>query len=129
VKIVKKITKISKKDYGLELNLDLYGCDPKVIRSEKKLREYVDKLCREIDMKKYGRALVPHFGHGDPKTAGYSLMQFIETSSIIGHFSELYNSAYLDIFSCKYFDPDKAAEFSQKFFRAKKIRKRVIVRK
>lgn len=113
----------------MELNLDIYGCDAKMIRSAKKLREYVDKLCREIDMKKYGRALVPHFGHGNPKTAGYSLMQFIETSSIIGHFSEFNNSAYLDIFSCKYFDPDKAAEFSKKFFKAKKMVKRAIIRK
>jgi S-adenosylmethionine decarboxylase len=120
---------MNKKSYGQELILDLSDCHPKVIRSKKKLEEFVDQLCRLIRMKKYGRILISHFGHNSPKTAGYSLVQLIETSSIIGHFSELYNSAYLNIFSCKPFDAQKASQFSKKFFGAKRIRKRTIIRK
>jgi len=116
-------------DYGQELNLDLYGCNPKIIRSRKKIQEFIDGICAEIKMKKYGRALIPNFGHGNPKTAGFSLVQLIETSSIVGHFSDLNNSAYLDIFSCRYFDAEKAALFAAKFFKAKKFKKRLIVRK
>ena len=40
--------------YGVELVLDLHDCDPKVIRSRKRLREYVDQLCKILDMKKFG---------------------------------------------------------------------------
>ncbi len=43
-----------KKVYGYELIMDLCDCDKKVLTSKKKLKEYVDKLCKIIKMKKYG---------------------------------------------------------------------------
>jgi S-adenosylmethionine/arginine decarboxylase-like enzyme len=116
------------KKYGQELILDLYDCDPKVIRSKKKLQEFVDQLCRLIKIKKYGRTLIRHFGHNSPKVAGYSLVQLIETSSIVAHFSELYNAAYINVFSCKSFDVKKATLFIKKFFNAKKLKEKVIHR-
>jgi len=118
-----------RKTYGIELILDLYGCDQKTIRSRKKLSEFVDNLCALIKMKKYGKLSIPHFGLKNPHTTGYSLLQFIETSSITAHFSELWNSAYINIFSCKQFDIEKAADFAKKFFGARRMKKRVILRK
>ncbi len=115
--------------YGLEVVLDLYDCNPKVIRSSKKLAEYVTKLCKLLKMEKYGKTLLPHFGYKEAYTAGYSMLQFIETSSITGHFSELWNAAYINIFSCRYFDAQKAIKFTVKFFGSKKFKKRVLVRK
>lgn len=79
-------------------------------------------------MKKFGRTQTPYFGLNAPHTAGYSLLQFIETSSITGHFSELTNAVYLNIFSCKPFDARVAAKFAQTFFGAKRIRRRVLQR-
>lgn len=114
--------------FGVELVLDLFDCNPKVIRSRQKLRTYAEKLCKLLKMRKYGRTLLPHFGHKDPMTSGYSLLQFIETSSITGHFSELTNSAYLNIFSCKPFDVKKAKRFTSRFFRAKRLKNRVVIR-
>lgn len=119
---------MNKKSYGQELILDLSDCHPKIIRSKKKLEEFVNQLCRLIRMKKYGQTLIAHFGHSSPKTVGYSLVQLIETSSIIGHFSELYNSAYLNIFSCKPFNAQKAAQFTKEFFGAKKVKKKIVHR-
>lgn len=118
-----------KENYGMEVILDLYNCDPKIISSAKAIRDFTNKMCRLLKMKKFGKALVPHFGHDDPKTSGYSLLQFIETSSITGHFSELWNSAYINIFSCKMFNAQKAINFTKKFFKAKKITARKITRK
>ena len=117
------------KSFGLELILDLHDCDPKVIGSRQKLREYAVRLCRLLKMKRYGKTLTPHFGHADPLTSGYSMLQFIETSSITGHFSELTHTAYLNIFSCKEFDTQRARDFTRKFFKAKSLHHRVIVRK
>jgi S-adenosylmethionine decarboxylase len=119
----------AKGSFGLEVVLDLYECDPKIVRSKKKLSEFVTKLCKILNMKKYGKTLLPHFGHNKPHTAGYSMLQFIETSSITGHFSELWNSAYINIFSCRDFDTDKAIEFSVSFFAAKRVSKNVLLRK
>ena len=115
--------------FGLEVVLDLYGCDPKVIRSGKKLSEFVTKLCKLLKMKKFGKTLLPHFGYNKAHTSGFSMLQFIETSSITGHFSELWNSAYINVFSCRDFDTKKCIEFAIKFFDAKKVTSRILARK
>jgi len=117
------------KIYGKELILDLYDCDPKIIRSKKKILEYSNKLCNLIKVKKYGKPICERFALSNPPAAGYSLVQLIESSLVSGHFSELWNSAYINIFSCKKdFDDKKAAAFTKKFFKAKKIKNRVIIR-
>ena len=91
------------KIFGYELILDLYDCDLKVISSKNKLTQYVNKLCSLIKMEKYGKTLLEYFGTKETHTKGYSLLQFIETSSITGHFSEHWCIAYINIFSCKSF--------------------------
>lgn len=118
-----------KESFGLEVILDLHGCDHKAISQAKSLRTFVSKMCKLLGMKRFGKALTPHFGHNSPKTSGYSLLQFIETSSITGHFSELYDSAYINIFSCRMFDAQKAINFTKHFFKAKKVIARKIIRK
>ena len=114
--------------FGYELVMDLFDCDKKIISSKKKLQEYTDKLCKLIKMKKYGKTLLPYFGEKEEFTKGYSLVQLIETSSITGHFSEHWKTAYINIFSCKEYNSDIAKEFTKKFFKAKKIKARLLVR-
>lgn len=120
--------KQSKKIYGKELILDLIDCHPKIIRSRKKILEYSEKLCDLIQVKKYGKPLIERFALDNPSAAGYSLVQLIETSSITGHFSELWNRAFINIFSCRLFNDKVAADFSKKFFQAKRIKSRVLIR-
>lgn len=119
---------MNKKIFGYELIMDLTGCDKGVISSKKKLWIYADELCRLIDMKKYGKTLLPYFGEKEPQTKGYSLVQLIETSSITGHFSEYWETAYINIFSCKPYDHKLAKKFTKEFFKAKAIKSRFIVR-
>ena len=119
---------MKKKIYGYELVLDLYGCDPKVLASKAKLQQYVNRLCKLIDMKKFGKTLLPYFGTNEAFTKGYSLVQLIETSSITGHFSELWGRAYINIFSCRKFDRFAAKKFTRAFFRAKKLKNRYLLR-
>ncbi len=119
---------LSEDDYGMELVLDLYGCDPQKIRSKETLKLFVDELCKLIGMEKYGSCYLPYFGLNSKHTAGYSLLQFIETSSITGHFAEATNAAYINIFSCREFDPEKAAEFTKEFFKANQIKKSLYIR-
>jgi S-adenosylmethionine/arginine decarboxylase-like enzyme len=78
-------------------------------------------------MKRFGEPVVVRFGE-DPKVSGYSLAQLIETSLISGHFAETDNSVYIDIFSCKYYDQEKAVEFTKNFFKAEKFVYNVILR-
>jgi S-adenosylmethionine/arginine decarboxylase-like enzyme len=116
------------KIYGYELVLNLYECNKAILSSKKKLQEYVDTLCRLIKMKKYGNTLLPYFGDKKAYTKGYSLVQLIETSSITGHFSEHWQRAYINIFSCKKYDHKLARSFSKDFFEAKTCRTRFIIR-
>ena len=114
--------------YGKELILNLYDCDGECITSKERLKQYVDELCELIRMKKYGELIIERFGFGKDYSLGYSLVQLIETSSIVAHFSEKRNSAYINIFSCQDFDEEKALEFTKNFFKAKKTISKVLIR-
>tara|TARA_A100001515_G_scaffold19529_1_gene14392 strand:- start:2925 stop:3305 length:381 start_codon:yes stop_codon:yes gene_type:complete len=104
--------------WGMSLSLDLYDCNPDTIRDADKIKEYVKELCDNvIDMKRYGECQVVHFGD-DPKVTGFSMTQLIETSLVSGHFANNTNAAYLDIFSCKWYDVRKVKQFSKRFFEA-----------
>ena len=119
---------MTKKIFGYELVMDLYGCDKSIISSKKKLQEYIDKLCKLIKMKKFGKTLLPYFGEKAAFTKGYSLVQLIETSSITGHFSDFWGTAYINIFSCKKYNKDIAKKFTSKFFKAKRTKIRFLIR-
>ncbi len=115
--------------FGQELILNLYGCDSKKISSREEIHKFAVTLCDDvIKMKRYGKALIPHFGHDNPITSGYSLVQLIETSSVTAHFSELKKSVYLNIFSCAWFDAKKTEAFCKKFFGAKRMVSHLIKR-
>ena len=114
--------------YGWELLMDLKNCSKDIIQSEDKLREYVRQLLEILDMKPYGECLVEWFGDNLDKTRGYSIFQFIETSSIVGHFTDDYLTAHIDIFSCKEFDYKRALDFTKKYFNAMIINIRYVRR-
>lgn len=120
--------KKGKQIFGYELIINLRGCDKEVLTSKKKLQSYVDQLCDLIKMKKFGKTILKYFGENKDFTKGFSLVQLIETSSITGHFSDNWNAAYLNIFSCQKYDHHKARKFTKDFFRAKKVSSRLLVR-
>ncbi len=115
--------------YGQELTLNLYECSPEKISSGEEIKKFVIELCDNvIKMKRYGEAFIPHFGHENPMTSGYSLVQLIETSSVTAHFSEYKKSIYLNIFSCAWYDPQKTRDFCVKFFEAKRFEEHLVMR-
>ena len=117
------------KMFGQELILNLYDCDLAKISSAVEIKKFVITLCDDvIKMKRYGEAFIPHFGHDNPVTSGYSLVQLIETSNVSAHFSEFTRSVYLNIFSCAWFDPKKTEAFCKKFFGAKRAESHLIKR-
>lgn len=105
--------------WGWHLVLNLYGCDPQRIQSAEVIRQFVIELCDVIEMRRFGEPTIVNFGE-DPRVAGYSLVQLIETSNICAHFANESSAVYLDIFSCKKFDPQVAANFCCETFRAQK---------
>lgn len=106
--------------WGLLTSLDTKKCSPELIRSADAIKQYVIELCEIIKMKRFQDTVVVHFGE-DEKVAGYSMIQLIETSLISGHFANISNNAYIDIFSCKVYDPYEAASFTKKYFCASDV--------
>lgn len=70
-------------------------------------------------MQAHGPCHIKRFGEGCLE--GYSAMQFIKTSSITVHLDEVGNRAFVDVFTCKDFNPDLVKRFSKEFFCARKI--------
>ena len=101
--------------WGIATSIDIYNCDPETIRNAGKIRQFVIKLCDLIEMRRFGETLVVNFGE-DERVAGYSMVQLIETSLISAHFANQSNAVYLDVFSCKAYDPSIVIDFAKKFF-------------
>ncbi len=101
--------------WGLLSSVDIYNCNTDKIRDDNFIKNYVTDLCDHIEMKKFGETVVVNFGE-DERVSGFSMTQLIETSLISGHFANKSNTAYIDIFSCKFYEPRQAAEFTMNYF-------------
>ena len=67
------------------------------------------------------------FGRGD--ILGYSMVQLIETSDITAHFVEPTNDMYLDVFSCKKFNPSDALKVIREWIKPTAMETKFIKRR
>lgn len=114
--------------WGVSSAIDVYDCNPVTIRSAAAIKRFVFELCELIGMKRYGETQVVHFGE-DERVAGFSMTQLIETSLISGHFANESNTVYLDVFSCKPYNPEIVQKFAQDFFGGSRSNLNVTMRK
>ena len=109
--------------YGTELILDLHDCDPRSFTREL-IDEYFTELCHCIDMQKCDVHFWDDVGvpeeerQTSPHTKGTSAVCFILTSTIVVHTLDELGAVYVNIFSCKDFDPEAAASFTRSWFKA-----------
>ena len=80
-----------------------------------------------MELKPYGPTVIKHFGE-DPKIAGLSMYQLIETSNLSAHFVDDTKDIYFDVFSCKEYDPILIEKFLKNTFEPKKIESTFIKR-
>jgi S-adenosylmethionine decarboxylase len=119
--------------YGIELILDLHGCDVAKF-TRKSIRQYFERLCVLIDMKREELHFWDDVGvpeedkQTSPHTQGTSAVQFILTSSIVIHALDQLGAVYINIFSCKEYNPEVAELFSVEWFSATDHSVRVIDR-
>ena len=113
--------------YGIELLLDLKGCDLADL-SRQRLTDYCVRLCDLIRMVRHGDPMIWEDDSGVPHLHGVSVVQFIETSNVVCHALPLLRAVYLNIFSCRAFDTEAAKRFSQEFFRAESVVYTVVTR-
>ena len=105
--------------WGRSTSIDLHGCDHSLITKPAEIQKFVDVLIKKLKMKKVGPTLIKRFGHAQLR--GYSVMQFIETSTITIHFDEFGNRAFIDVFSCKKYNPKLITAFCKNYLHADKV--------
>ena len=119
--------------YGVELILDLHGCDSSRFTRES-IGRYFEQLCELIDMKREKLVFWDDTGvpqderQTSPHTQGTSAVQFILTSSIIIHTLDQLDAVYVNMFSCKEFDPKLAEKFTVEWYGADECTARFIER-
>jgi S-adenosylmethionine decarboxylase len=124
----------SREAYGLELILDLHGCNAGRF-TRREIEQFCEELCQLIDMDRCDLHFWDDIGvpedeqQTNPKTKGTSAVQFILTSTIVIHTLDLMKAAYVNIFSCKEFDTDEAAKFTAKWFGSTNWTANVVVRR
>lgn len=104
--------------WGYHTIVDASGCDHEAISNAENIIAFAKQLVVDIDMVPYGEPQVVNFGSGNK--AGYTLVQLIETSNICAHFVEENDTMYLDVFSCKTYDPQIVIGLMEKYFKIQK---------
>jgi S-adenosylmethionine/arginine decarboxylase-like enzyme len=94
--------------------IDLHGCDRQRLADPDTLRRFVPAVIAAIGMRAHGPLHLERFGDDD--LAGWSAMQFIETSSVTLHADEVWGRCFVDVFSCRPFDADVAAAVAVEHF-------------
>jgi S-adenosylmethionine/arginine decarboxylase-like enzyme len=94
--------------------IDLHGCDRSRLADPDSIRRFVPTVIDAIGMRAHGPLALDRFG--DDELEGWSALQFIETSSITIHADEVWRRCFVDIFSCRGFEPDLAAAIAVAHF-------------
>ena len=119
--------------YGVELVFDMHDCDCTQF-SRRSLDSYFTQLCELIDMEKCEVHFWDDVGvpldeqQTSPQTRGTSAVCFILTSTIVVHTLDLLGAVYVNIFSCKTFDPEVAERFTREWFGGKTAKSTFIER-
>lgn len=120
--------------YGKELILDLHNCQcGRVTRNQ--LWIFFRDLCELISMEREDLHFWDYVGRDDEyceaptHLKGTSAVQFIKTSNITIHTLDEMRRVYLNVFSCKPFEPDAVVVFARSFFSGVVIQRIFIDRK
>ena len=100
--------------WGYHLTVDCAGCND-AIKDRHAVAAFAADMVSALAMAAYGAAQITRFGQ-DPKVAGFTLVQLIETSYITAHFCDRTGEAYIDVFSCRKFSIDDAIAVIQRHF-------------
>lgn len=112
------------KTWGIHTVLDAHRCLN--VRCPNTIIRFTKQLVKDIDMVPYGEPIIKHFGTGNK--AGFTLVQLIETSNITAHFCDESGDVYLDVFSCKEYDPKIVIQTFESYFYPKSINLSVLYR-
>lgn len=107
---------INKTHWGYHLLLDASGCN-KNIDDPDMVKLFLKMLVKELDMKPIGEPTIIKVS--DQEGRGVTGVQVITTSTITFHGDDQEWCVYLDVFSCKTYDPRLVFKLFTRFFKPK----------
>lgn len=112
--------------WGFHLVLDIKSCER--VKDKEHIANFARELVKRIDMVPYGEPQVVHFAEHDIDKAGNTLIQLLQTSNIMAHFLDNTGDCYLDVFSCKAFNPQDVIDVVNEYFKPTRIRPTILTR-
>ncbi len=110
--------------YGYSSVLDVIECDPRTF-TRASIEAFLIALCDAIDMEREDL----HFWDYKDDPVGYaaaaihlrgtSAVQFIKTSTIVVHTLDELKVVFIDLFSCKEYDPHTVRALVESYFKGK----------
>lgn len=116
-----------KKSWGFHLLIDMSDCNDR-IDDVKEVEQFFTDIIADLDMKPLSPCMVKKVDDPSEDSRGVSAVQMITTSSITFHSDEDERSVYLDIFSCRDFDPHQVLDFVQNYFEPSRMAHEMIYR-
>lgn len=114
--------------WGYHLVLDCSECDVKLMQDHANVDAWIRGLVKDIDMEPIGEPRIEYTAAEFPDKAGFTVVQVIVTSSIVAHFVDNLGHIYLDVFSCKTFDPEVVRASMRNHFGAQRMREYYLTR-
>ena len=113
--------------WGFHMMIEVKACEIQRATDPEYIGHFIKDLVRLIEMVAYGEPQLVHFADNTEK-AGWTVIQLIETSSIVGHFLDINGDLYMDIFSCKDFNEFRVIGAIESHFRPEKVKYRLFKR-
>jgi S-adenosylmethionine decarboxylase len=114
--------------FGVHLMIDGYGCDNAALEDINFIYSFLDDYPAKMEMTKIMPPYVFRYNGTVPQDWGISGFVLIAESHISIHTFPEKQYLSIDMFSCKPFDTELAAETIKKYFRIEKVEMRVLDR-
>jgi len=105
--------------YGPHLMMDLNDCNPSILDDIEACFKLLDELPDKIGMTKITQPYVFRYKGAVPEEEGITGVTIIAESHIALHTYPKKSFAFVDLFSCKPFDVEKAKDYIVQFFQSK----------
>jgi S-adenosylmethionine decarboxylase len=104
----------AQRPWGKLAAIDLHGCERSKLVDSAVIVAFLAELVPAIGMEAHGPVHIDRFGDGELE--GWSAMQFIKTSAVSVHADEVGCRCFVDVFSCKEFEAERAARIAHSHF-------------
>jgi len=116
------------REFGQHLTIDASQCNRKKLTDQGLVYDVLNKLPDKLSMTKMTLPHVVKWMDNGATVEGVSGFVMIAESHVSIHTFPEKDYVFMDIFSCRSFDVDRATELLSKVFGAKKLNKKVIKR-